>query len=238
MMTKGKRRGLIAVMIIAGAVAVAALVIIFGFKTKKIVYEGNTRLEDAQITEYVFGGKLPNSIIYKLFGKKNKHVPFVKSYDVSIQDPGTLKLTIHEREYLGFFKTEAGNNYFDDSGTVTDISDKVIDGVVEIDGLKFISVEEGADISAANEEMKEKIMSFAKAFNEHQIPSEKISFDENGDVSIKIKDVTVLCGSDEYAEEKMDRLNRIVPEMEDLKGILHLESFDGTEKNIYFNKLE
>ena len=48
----------------------------------------------------------------------------------------------------------------------------------------------------------------------------------------------MLCGSDEYADEKMDRLKRISPEMEDLKGILHLERFDGTEKNIYFNKLE
>ena len=95
----------------------------------------------------------------------------MKDYDVSIQDPGTLKLTIHEREYLGYFKTEAGNNYFDHSGTVTDISDKVIDGVVEIEGVKFSSVEEGADISVANEEMKEKIMSFAKAFNEHHISS-------------------------------------------------------------------
>ena len=237
-MTKRKKRGLIAGLIVAGAVATAVLVIIFGFKTKKIVYEGNTRLEDAQITEYVFEGKLPNSIIYKIFGKKNKHVPFVQKYDVSIQDPNTLKLTIHEREYLGFFKTESGYNYFDDTGTVTDISDRLIDGVVEIEGIEFAPVEEGADISEANGEMKEKIMSFAKAFNEHQIPSDKISFDENGDVSIKIKDVTVLCGSDEYVEEKMDRLTRIIPEMEDLKGILHLERFDGTEKNLYFNKVE
>ena len=65
-MTKRKKRGLIAGLIVAGAVATAVLVIIFGFKTKKIVYEGNTRLEDAQITEYVFEGKLPNSIIYKI----------------------------------------------------------------------------------------------------------------------------------------------------------------------------
>ena len=41
-MTKRKKRGLIAGLIVAGAVATAVLVIIFGFKTKKIVYESRS----------------------------------------------------------------------------------------------------------------------------------------------------------------------------------------------------
>lgn len=235
-MAKGKRKALIAVIAVAAAVGIAVLVIFLGFRTKKIVYEGNTRLEDAQITEYIFEGKLPNSIIYKLLGKKNKHVPFVESYDVSIQKPDTLKLTIHERKYLGYFKTNAGNNYFIESGKVTDISETLIEGVPEIEGINFSEISEGDDLSLANEEMKDKIITYAKAFDEYSIPSNKISFDENSNVSIKIKKVTVLLGSDQYVGEKMERLTRIIPKMEDLKGILHLENFDGTEKNIYFNK--
>ena len=110
--------------------------------------------------------------------------------------------------------------------------------MTEIEGVSFAVVNEGEDISAANEEMKDRVMTYAGAFHDYNIPSDRISFDENGDASIKIKDVTVLCGSDDYVEEKMERLVRIIPEMEDLKGVLHLERFDGTEKNLYFNKVE
>ena len=237
-MANKRRRALIAIPVIAGAIAAGVLIVIFGFKTKNVVYEGNTRLEDAQITEYIFEGKLPNSIIYTLFGKKNKHVPYVKSYDVSIQKPDTLKLTIHEREYLGFYKNESGNNYFDETGTVTDISDRLIEGTPEIEGVSFNVINEGSNLSDANEDMNDAVMTYAKAFHDHSIPSDKITFDENGNASIKIKDVTVLCGGNEYVEEKMERLTRIIPEMEDLKGVLHLEKFDGTEKNLYFNKVE
>ncbi len=237
-MTKKKRRGLIVLLIIEAAVAVAVMVILFGFKTKNVICEGNTRLEDSQISEYIFQGKLPNAVIYKLFGNKNKHVPFVEKYDVSIAKPDTLKLTIHEREYYGYFKIENTNFYFDKTGTITDVSERQLEGVTPVEGAGFIPVREGENITLANEQFGKGLMTFANSFYEYKIPSDKITFDDKGDYVLKIKDVTVLCGPAEYTDEKMDRLSRLIPEMQDLKGVLHLEKFDGTEKNVYFNKSE
>ena len=81
--------------------------------------------------------------------------------------------------------------------------------------------------------MLEAVKNYGNAFKKYGIDSDRISFDEEGNVTMHIKDVTVLCGSAAYANEKTDRISRLSTEFDGIEGILDLKDFDGTQRNLY-----
>ena len=57
---------------------VAALVVAgyFLFRVNNISYEGNRHYSDEEMNNYIFGTDTPNAVVYNIFGKKNKQIPF------------------------------------------------------------------------------------------------------------------------------------------------------------------
>jgi len=63
---------------------VAALVVAgyFLFRGNNISYEGNRHYSDEEMNNYIFGTDTPNAVVYNIFGKKNKQIPFIQKYEV------------------------------------------------------------------------------------------------------------------------------------------------------------
>ena len=230
---KGKWRiPLLIISIIAAAAAVFALIIVFGFRTKHVHYSGTDRLSDEQLNEYILENKMPNSFIYKFFDKKNNYVPLISSYDVELTSPDTLDITVHEKELVGYIVVGDQKVYVDADGKAADIWDETFDDIPLLEGIEISNVVIGKELPVG-EGLLESVKDYGSALKKYGIETDKISFDEDGNVTFMIKDVKVICGNSDYANEKTDRISRLTPEFDGIKGVLDLKGFDGTQKNLY-----
>ena len=82
-----------------------ALFVSTGFRTTQIEYDGNTRYEESELTTYIFGGKYNvNTLIdYFVSSRKEKAtIPFVQDYEVTVNWPNKLHVTIYEKSIIGY----------------------------------------------------------------------------------------------------------------------------------------
>ena len=225
-------------LIIVILASILALVVIFGFKTKSVTYEGNVHISNERLTQSIFGDKLPNSLIFKFFGRKNKSIPYVESFDVTIEKPSVLRIKVHEKQIVGYVEYMGNNVYIDNYGKVVDSTSEVFNDIPKLEGLEFETMIIDEIPKANNQANYENIITYATAYHKNGIQGGSISVDENGNTTIKVGGVLAACGNAENAERKVARLNRLLPQMKDLKGTLHLEDFDGSQTDIYFTKSE
>lgn len=68
-----------------------------GFMVTDITYTGNKHYTQQQMTECIFGTEHPNALIYTLFGKKNKNIPFIQKYDVEVTWPNKMNVAVYEK---------------------------------------------------------------------------------------------------------------------------------------------
>ena len=67
-----------------------------------ITYTGNKHYTQQQMTECIFGTEHPNALIYTLFGKKNKNIPFIQKYDVEVTWPNKMNVAVYEKAIVGY----------------------------------------------------------------------------------------------------------------------------------------
>ena len=73
-----------------------------GFMVTDITYTGNKHYTQQQMTECIFGTEHPNALIYTLFGKKNKNIPFIQKYDVEVTWPNKMNVAVYEKAIVGY----------------------------------------------------------------------------------------------------------------------------------------
>lgn len=118
---------------------VAALVVAgyFLFRVNNISYEGNRHYSDEEMNNYIFGTDTPNAVVYNIFGKKNKQIPFIQKYEVETIWPDKMNVTIYEKAVVGYINYMGCNMYFDKDGIVVESSSKLYSGVPQIEGLNL-----------------------------------------------------------------------------------------------------
>ena len=97
----GKKKRLFIISIIVAALIAACAAVYFGFRTDKITYVGNSHYSNEEMTSRIFGNDTPNTVLYTLFGNKKKTIPFIQKYDVEIQWPRGMYITVYEKAVIG-----------------------------------------------------------------------------------------------------------------------------------------
>ena len=235
--TKNKKKKLktgmvVALIAVAGAL-LAGMVFVLGFKTKEVKYHGNTRMTTAELNEYIFNNELPgNSLLFKLFGPKDKTLPFSSEYEVSLRTPEIIDIYVNEKTLVGYVRSEGENYLIDDKGCVAEVSEMTVGDLPEIRGIDAGKLQKGDALPVPGDALK-SIVNYADTFARYNIDSQAIDFDENYLASVTVKDVIIYCGDNTYVTEKMERIKNITPGLDDISGVIHMERFDGSSKNIY-----
>lgn len=230
---KKLKKGAIIALIVAAGGMLAAMVFVLGFHTKEVRFHGNTRMTTAELNDYVFAEGLPaNSLIYKLFGAKDRSLPFASEYEVSLRTPEIIDIYVNEKPLVGYVRGEEEVYYIDDKGCVAEISDMALGDYPEIRGIEAGKLEKGDHLPVPDEALN-AIVGYADTLARYDIDAQAIDFDEEYMASVTIKDVKIYCGENEYVTEKMERIKNITPRLDDLSGVIHMEKFDGTSKNLY-----
>lgn len=217
---------------------VAALVVAgyFLFRVNNITYEGNRHYSDEEMNNYIFGTDTPNAVVYNIFGKKNKQIPFIQKYEVETIWPDKMNVTIYEKAVVGYINYMGCNMYFDKDGTVVESSTRVLAGIPMISGLKFSSIVLGSKLDVGNSEIFGRILELTQAFDKYDITSDKIYFDSQGNVTLTIGSVRVMLGSCDNLTDTLFELKQIMPKLAGRKGTLHMEDFTEDKKSIIFEK--
>ena len=130
------------------------------------------------------------------------------------------------------------NLYFDKEGIVVESSSEEIEGIPRIKGIAFDNVELYKKLPVEEEDVFKKILNLTKLLDKYEIAPDSINFSQNLSVTLSFKDANVLLGKDIENDEKIVKLKQLLPDLQGMKGTLHLENYDEDMKNITFKKEE
>ena len=207
-----------------------------GFMVTDITYTGNKHYTQQQMTECIFGTEHPNALIYTLFGKKNKNIPFIQKYDVEVTWPNKMNVAVYEKAIVGYISYMGCNMYFDKDGIVVESSSENYEDVPQITGLDFKSIVLDAKLEVGNDAVFSQILELTQAFDKYQLGVKKVYFDSSYNVSLYMGNVKVMLGSAADCNDKLYALKQVSEKLTGMKGTLHLENYDGTTASIIFKK--
>lgn len=206
------------------------------FKAVKIEFVGSSHYTDEELKKYIFGGLYVNTLYYKLFGQKDEKIPFIQKYDVEIDWPDKLYVTVYEKAIVGYVRYMGCNMYFDKDGIVVESSTDTYENVPEIDGLKFNSIVLNAKLDAGNTEIYNTILELTQSFDKYDIDVDKVFFDSSYNIYLYMGDVKVSLGSSKDFTDRLYELKQLSAKFGTLKGTLYLDNYDGNESSIIFKR--
>lgn len=231
------------ILTILSLLGLGALVVVKVFTVKKVEITGNTHCPDETIKEWVLKDEYSWNSLYVYF--KNKFVepediPFVDTMEVSLKSPHVLKIRVYEKGTLGcvYMESLGQNAYFDKDGLVIEMSSDVIKGVPRITGLEVEEIVLYEKLPIKGKNVLKNLLSLTQNLKKYELVPDSINYSKDGSYTLNYSDINVLLGQAQHLNEKVLRLSYIMPQLKDLKGILHLEGWTEDTTDISFEKTE
>ncbi len=236
-----RRRILKAVLIVLIVLGLAALIVFKVFTVRNVEITGNELYSDKKIRDWVLNDEYSWTSLYVFFKyklKETKELPFVDSMEVSLKSPHTLEIHVYEKGVLGYvYVPSLGKNaYFDKDGFVVELSTDVIEGTTKISGLSVKTAKLYEKLPIENQSILRTLLNVTQLLDKYELEPEMIYVTENGQVLLSYGKIQVNVGENEYLNEKIIRLQKIMPQIEGMEGTLHLETWTETTTDIYFEK--
>lgn len=235
-------RTIIILTIFGALILGGALVLAYHFYTdyhiNTIYVEGNTHYSDEDITDMVIKGPLGDNSIFLSLKYKNKsidNVPFVSKIGVEVVDNNTIRILVYEKATAGYVEYLEKYMYFDKDGIVIEASDQKTKGIPQVTGLKFDYVAIHEALPVENDGIFVSILNITQLVNKYNLSADKINFGPDNSITLYFDDVRVSLGYDiDNLEEKIMRLQYMLPEIEGKSGVLRMENYTEGTKNISF----
>jgi cell division protein FtsQ len=220
-------------------IAIAADYVLKNYTITNIYVDGNTHYTDEEIVSMVMVDKLDHNSLYlslKYRDKSITDIPFIEKMDVNIVSPDTIRINVYEKAIAGYISYLGRYMYFDRDGIIVESSLETTDGVPEVMGLDFNSVVLYQRLPIDNADVFEEILDITQLLSKYNLNADKIFFDKDYNVYLYFDDVEVTIGTNSHIDEKIIQLQYILPKLEGKSGILDMEDYDGTSKNIIFQE--
>ena len=104
-----------------------------------------------------------------------------------------------------------------------------------VSGLTEESYAVGEQILTEDMTVYQTLQTLDKLVNKLDIFPDEIVIDPDGTMALRYEEVLVDLGTDRMLDEKMSRAAAILPQLEGMKGTLHLENFSSGTINIVFS---
>lgn len=231
-----KRKGLLIFVIIAVLLVSVGIAVYVCFQAESITYVGSSHYTDEEMTEKIFGNNKPNVVLYKLFGNKSKTIPFIQKYEVDIQWPRKMYITVYEKPVIGYIRYMGCNMFFDKDGIVVESSTESYDKVPEIIGLKFNSIVLGSKLDVGDDDIFRQILDLTQSFDKYELDVSKVYFDSSDNVILYVDEVKVYLGKSDDYTDKLFELKQMAPKFTGLKGTLYMQDYTKDSRTVIFKK--
>lgn len=228
---------LVLVLLLAGA----ALVVVKVFTVEQVEVQGNQLYDSKQIEKWVLNDKYSWNSLYvylKYRFRKPEEIPFIDTMEVGLKVPHTITIEVYEKGLLGYLYIDSlGQNvYFDKDGFAVETSTDVIEGIPKITGLTCKQVVLYEKLDLAKKKSLKTLLSVTQTLKKYSLVPQSIDYGDGGNLTLSYGAVTVSLGTVDNLNEKVKRLEKIMPELDGLTGTLHLEEWTEETTDITFEK--
>ena len=218
-----------------------ALLIFILFPFEDIRVEGNTFYDEEVYVPYVVTDDFCINTLYimvKSMFVKQENPEFVEDIDLSIEKRKTILVTVTEKEWTGYCVDSTGKYvYYDKDGNVVEVSERLIEGHPESFGLIVEEPVVGEPLPVDNT-LRRNLVQVQDFFSMENIAYDSIYFNSDGTITVYVNggNVEVALGTSALLREKTRRLPYILPKIEGMSGVLHLEDWTEDSTDIVFEK--
>ncbi len=236
-----KKRILYGFIIAIAIIAIGALLVLKVFTVEQVNVEGNEIYSDKKIEQWVLNDEYSWNSLYVYLKYKLKdmqEIPFVDSMEVSLKSPHVIQVEVYEKGVLGYvyIPTAGKNAYIDKDGFVVELSSEIIPGTTKISGLSVQQAELYQKLPLENSAILKTLLNVSQLVSKYELAPDLIYVTDRDEVLLCYGSIQVNVGGNVFLNEKIVRLQKIMPELEGLTGLLHLEDWTETNTDIVFAK--
>lgn len=210
---------------------------IFLINIKKIKIQGNSWYTEQEIEALIFPTALSkNSLVCffeNILGRK-RSIPFVEKYTILWENPFTVELIVYEKSIVGYVSYMSSNMYFDKDGIVVESSAKILEGIPLIKGLKFGQIVLYKVLPVEDIKLFDEILNLTQILSIYNLKVDSIKFNSDFEATLDIGEISVVLGSAQNMNGKISELKDILPNIDNLNGILYLDKYNPTDSNITY----
>lgn len=233
---KGKKI-LLSLILLLLAAAMAAVLTLFRLDTVRV--EGAVHYTQEEIKSMFLGDGLSFHSLYvywKYHDKKIENTPFIDRLDTTLASPGEVVLTVYEKDIIGYFQYLGKYLYFDRDGMLVETSDKALEGIPQITGLKFDHFVISEQLPVEKERVFQIILRITRLLQKYEVTPDRVYFNEKLEMTMYFSGAKVLLGEEDNLEDKIAGLKQMIPKMGELSGTLHMERYTKDSPNVTFKK--
>lgn len=222
----------------AGILLIFVLVFFLGFRVTGVQVEGNSFYTDDQIKNMILGVPMAKNSILAGFidtEKSTKDEAMIDSITVSRVNRNTLLLQVKEKQMIGYIEFQGQCVNFDRQGIVQIITEEPLENVPKIEGIDVKEAVQGERLSGINTTKLNTILSVGKMLEKMEEKPDRLVFNDLNQLVLYYGTIEVRLGDDENMDEKINRLVGILPELEGMSGILHLENTTEDSESVVFD---
>lgn len=228
---------LIAVLVVLAGMLGGGLYIWKNYRITTVYVEGNTHYTDEEIIDYVMGGRFAQNSIFLSLKYKNKEItgiPFIQAMDIKILSRDTVKIMVYEKSLAGYVNYLGRYFYFDKDGIVVESAAQRTDGIPQVSGLNFESITLYEPLPIENAEVFGSVLSITQLLSKYKLVADRISFSEDYEMTLYFGDVRVILGTSAYIDEKVTRLQHILPNLVGKSGVLDMRDYQDVSDTVTF----
>ena len=223
---------------VAGLLLIFVLVFFLGFRVTSVQVEGNSFYTDDEIKNMVTNVPLAkNSILAGFINteKSTKDAAMIDSIKISRINRNTLLLQAEEKQIIGYIEYQGQCLNFDRQGIIQIITDEPMKNVPKIEGIDVKEAVQGERLSGISRTKLNTILSVGKMLEKMENKPDRLEFNDLNQLVMYYGDIEVRLEDDENMDEKLNRLVGILPELEGMSGILHLENTTEDSESVVFD---
>ena len=222
-----------------GFLIAAYIYIINNYTVTTVHVEGNIHYTNEEIMEMVMGGAYgDNSLLLSLKyrDKGIENIPFIEMMDVTVEARDTIRITVYEKALAGYVAYLGRYVYFDKDGIVVETSTEKTEGIPQVTGLKFDHVILHERLPVEKPEVFAEILNITQQLDKYSMSADKIYFDANYQITLLFGEARVALGNDIYIEEKIMKLQYILPDLLGKSGVLDMREYSEDTKSYSFEQ--
>ena len=229
----------------AGVLVVLMGAVLFGgiryllvnYNITTIYVEGSIHYTNEEVIAMVMNGGYTNNSLLLSFRYRDKSisgVPFVEKMDVSVLDPHTVKIDVYEKALAGYVEYLDRYMYFDREGIIVESSDEKTPGIPQVTGLSYDHVVLHEPLPVDDPDIFRQILNITQLVNKYSLSADRIYFGSDGALTLYFENVKASLGTGINLEEKIMRLQYMIPELSGKKGTIRMENYTEETKSVTF----
>lgn len=208
------------------------------FHVENVAVEGNVHYTKEEIEEMVIKDRLSANSLYLSFKYRNKeirNIPFIEKMSVRVDSPNSITIRVYEKTVAGYVEYMGRYMYFDREGIVVESSETRTSGVPQVTGIDFDHVVLYEPLPVEDTAIFSEVLSITQMLSKYDIVTDKIFFNSENEITLYFGNVRARLGKDDL-EEKVMRLQQILPNLEGETGVLDMQNYSDDRKNVTFRR--